>query len=371
MNMQSRKKTVVHLVYSFSVGGLETIVANFMHDTKDTYNHVIVTLNGYSSEFIDSLNVEFEIYDIAKKPGHDLASFLRAWRIIKRVKPDIVHSYNLAAFEYQVVAWLLRVKKRVHAEHGRDVNDPDGSNVKYQYLRKILTMFVHKVFAVSDDLYRWLIKTVKLPIYKVELVLNGVDTNKFLPSEAHKLASDSETPNNYFVFGHVARLQGIKNQKNLITAFIKASEDDDSFKKNTMLSIVGDGPLRKELESLADGNHQISFNGTRHDMDKVYKEFSCFVLSSDAEGIPMTMLEAMSSGLPVLSTRVGGIPEVTTNDFSILVDKQDANKLAAGMLQMFKRRTEIKNMGMTAREHVINCYSQSAMVKSYTQGYEN
>lgn len=386
------KIKVMHLVYSFDVGGLERIIANCIASLPDNYEHTIVALSDYSEEFVAQLAKPVKMIALNKPQGQSWGTFKQFYSVLKQEKPDILHSYNLASFEFQTMAALARVPFRLHAEHGRDVHDPDGSNKKYQLLRRLVAPFVHKIVSVSDDLHQWLINVVGLSDKKCHLILNGVDTAQYKPSAGklgqHDAALPSKTePVNTepsvarkLVFGHVGRLQAIKNQKNLIASYELACEQSEKFKAETKLVVVGKGPLQEALEQqIAKSSCQqhIEMWGERHDMPAVYQALDVFVMSSDAEGVPMTMLEAMSSGLPVVSTRVGGIPEITSKQQAILVDAKSVEALSEGLLLMFDKfkaegeySTVFSDMQAASQQLVEERFSQNNMINNYLALYQ-
>lgn len=376
--LPAKKIKLMHLLYSFDVGGLERIVANCISSLPEEYEHIIVAVSNYSPSFVAQLSKPVKVISLDKPAGHSWGTYKHFYAVLRTHKPDIVHTYNFACLEYQSMSWLARVPFRVHAEHGRDVHDPDGTNVKYKWLRKIAGVFVHKFVSVSDDLHQWLINVVGLKVKKCQLIINGVDTTEYSPLESVQLSSDANDTK--FVFGHVARLQLIKNQANLIEAFRLACSESKSFAERTKLVIVGGGPLLENLQSQIDRIDEalsIEMWGERHDMAYVYRQFSVFVMSSDAEGVPMTMLEAMSTGLPVVSTAVGGIPEITSQEQSILVEPNSPKALSEGLLLMFDKfnapnNTDggFSNMQTVSRQLVENHFSQASMVSQYQSLYE-
>lgn len=381
------KIKLMHLVYSFDVGGLERIIANCIASLPDNYEHTIVTLSDYSEEFVAQLAKPVKMIALNKPQGQSWGTFKQFYSVLKQEKPDILHSYNLASLEFQTMAALARVPFRLHAEHGRDVHDPDGSNKKYQLLRKLVSPFVHKIVSVSDDLHQWLINVVGLSDKKCHLILNGVDTAQYRPAASKREPHDTDVHVNTdssgvgkLIFGHVGRLQAIKNQKNLIASYVSACEQSEKFKAETKLVIVGKGPLQEALEQQivkSSCQQNIEMWGERHDMPAVYQSLDVFVMSSDAEGVPMTMLEAMSSGLPVVSTRVGGIPEVTSTQQAILVEAKSAEALSEGLLLMFdKYKAEgeygpiFSDMQAASQQLVEERFSQNNMINKYLALYQ-
>ncbi len=136
--MKNQLPLVVHLIYRLDFGGLETLLAECINRMPaEKYRHAIVCLTDYSdfSKKITKPNVE--IFALHKAPGLGLATHFSIWTLFRRIKPTILHTYNISALEYVAAATLACVPVRIHAEHGRDASDPDGSNWKYNLLRRL------------------------------------------------------------------------------------------------------------------------------------------------------------------------------------------------------------------------------------------
>ena len=119
---------IVHIIYRLGVGGLENGLVNLINRIPaDQYRHAIICLTD-STDFSKRIQRDnVAVYEIHKRPGHDAQSFVKVYKLLKQLKPDIVHTRNLAAIEYQVCAVLAGVPFRIQGEHGWDVFDPDGS----------------------------------------------------------------------------------------------------------------------------------------------------------------------------------------------------------------------------------------------------
>ncbi len=165
---------VCHLVYSFNIGGLERVIINCINALdKEKYRHSIVALTNIG-EFIQEVDGQIDFYALHKKVGHNFCVHWELYKLLRSIKPDVLHSYNLSTIEYQWVASLLNVNLRVHAEHGRDSYDVDGSVWKYRFLRKAMSPFINTFIAVSKDLSDWLSEDVNIPKRKVSLIANGL-----------------------------------------------------------------------------------------------------------------------------------------------------------------------------------------------------
>ena len=148
-----RRPHVVHLMYRFDTGGLENGVVNLInHMPADAFRHTVVALTEVTDFRHRILRTDVEFVALHKPPGHGVWQYPKLYNLFRRLRPQIVHSRNLAALEVQVPAWAAGVPVRIHGEHGRDVGDLDGSNVTYQRVRRFYRPFVHHYVALSRDL---------------------------------------------------------------------------------------------------------------------------------------------------------------------------------------------------------------------------
>lgn len=367
---------VVHLIYRLDFGGLETLLVECVNRMPaDRYRHAIVCLTDYTafSEKIDRSDVQ--IYALHKEPGLGLSTHIKTWKLLRRLRPAVLHTYNLATIEYTVAAALAGVPVRIHAEHGRNASDPEGRNRKHNFLRRILTPWVDRFVPVSADLQRWLKTRIGIPDSKNLLIHNGVDTRRFRPAAAGKsFASDAPFGADDFVIGTVGRVQDVKNHLGLIDAFILLREMLPSMKGRLRLAIVGDGPLLNALrEKLAKAGiaDMAWLPGARSDIADIMRGFSVFALSSIAEGTPVTILEAMATGLPVVATRVGGIPEAVAENVSgLLVPPSDPAALATALARYCEDPELAGRHGRAGRERVERQGSIAAMIDAYAELYD-
>ncbi|MEW6983622.1 TIGR03088 family PEP-CTERM/XrtA system glycosyltransferase [Colwelliaceae bacterium 6471] len=365
---EDHKKTIVHLIYCFDVGGLERVLVNTINGMSQApFRHVIISLT-HASSFAKNLTDNIEIIELNKKTGNDLSTHFKLFKHLRRIKPAILHTYNISTVEYHPIAMLAGVKGHIHAEHGRDIGDPQGLNKKHNFLRKMMSYFVDYFVPVSKDLEQWLVNYVAISPEKVKLVYNGMDYQRFennqnRPHQANEL-----------VFGTVARLAPIKDQQNLLHAFALLLASEHCHQVTCNLKIVGDGPSRNKLEELANLlkiTQHVEFTGNSNEIPNTLNSLDVFVLSSLAEGIPMTILEAMASGLPIISTSVGGIPELVLQDrHGLLVEKANTEQLAQAMISYVQQPELILLHGNAGKSRVIEQFSEHAMVSAYLSIYQ-
>jgi sugar transferase (PEP-CTERM/EpsH1 system associated) len=311
-----------------------------------------------------------------KAPGHAVMLYPRIWRLFRELKPAVVHSRNLAALEAQVPATIARVPARIHGEHGRDVEDLDGQDVRLQRLRRLYSPFVHRYVTVSQDLQRYLVQKVGVAAARVEQIYNGVDTDRFRP--AMDLPEPIEgcpfSAPSHWLLGTVGRMQSVKNQTLLARAFVRLLDLRPEARNTARLVMVGGGPLREEAQAIlqAAGASDLAWMpGERSDVPQVMRGLHAFVLPSLAEGISNTILEAMSCGLPVVATNVGGNAELVQVDRTgELVPSQDVEALAGALLRLICDPRRRSAMGQQARAQVLRHFSLDAMVEAYARLYE-
>jgi sugar transferase (PEP-CTERM/EpsH1 system associated) len=372
-NMQ--RPLVVHLTYSLDVGGLETLLVDCINRMPpERYRHAVVCLTRYTDFAKRITQPGVELYALGKPPGLGLGTHLEFWKLMRRLRPAILHTYNLSALEYNFSGALAGIPVRIHAEHGRDASDPQGLNPKHNFLRRRLAPFIDCFIPVSEDLRRWLGETVRIPADKTLFIRNGVDTERF--AAAASLAAGQASPwgPDDIVIGTVARIQDVKNHPGLVEAFARLRELAPSQRDRLRLSIVGDGPLMQAMrEQVASLGLQdvVWLPGARADVAALLHGFSLFALPSLAEGTPVSMLEAMACGLPVVASKVGGIPEVVTDGVEgSLVPPRDTEALAQALAAYVRDPALRRQRGDAARARVEAAFSMRAMLAEYGKLYD-
>ena len=377
---------VVHLIYRLDFGGLEMLMVECINRMPvGKYRHAVVCLTDYTDFSQKITRPDVEVFALHKPPGLAPKTHLDLWRLLRRLQPTVLHTYNLAAIEYAVTAALAGVPVRVHGEHGRDARDPHGVNRRHNQLRRMLLPFYDCYYAVSADLHAWLKNVIGVPSQKNLLLGNGVDTGQFRPLAAddhidhdvgpmrQALAAEA-LPGDCCVFGTVGRIQDVKDHAGLVDAFIILLGRLPEYRSRLRLAIVGDGPLLPALKQKIDAAgiaDQVWLPGARTDIAEIMRGFSVFVLSSIAEGTPITILEAMATGLPVVSTNVGGIPEVVLNDRTgTLVAPSDPIALADAMARYVEQPALIQAHGLAGRARILRDYSMTAMLAAYSGMYD-
>lgn len=371
------QRLVVHLVNQLDVGGIENGLMNLIrHMPPERYRHTIVCLKDYTDFHAQIKQRGVEIISLNKREGKDFGHYMRMFRTLRALQPDLIHTRNLCGLEGQLVAALAGVKLRVHGEHGRDMADLDGTRLKYQLMRRVLNPLIGHFIAVSADLESWLVDRVGAAPDRVSQIGNGVDSLQFHPRLGPPAAVGPEgfMSDNSFVIGSVGPMVGIKDFPTLVDAFLRLISSPHPAHQRLRLLIVGDGPTRADCLAMlarAGAAQRAWLPGARADIAQLMRAMDVFVLPSLGEGSSNTILEAMATGLPVVATAVGGNTELVHAGFTgILVPPRAPELMAAAIADYCRIPDMAARHGMRARAQVIARHSLPAMARSYLAVYD-
>lgn len=357
---------IAHVLHRFAIGGLENGVVNLInHLPEDQFRHVVICVTDHDAGFARRIRRDdVQVFDLHKQAGQDPRVWWRCYRLLRQLRPDIVHTRNLSALEAQLPAFLAGVKRRIHSEHGRDTDDLHGQNRRYRLLRKMLLPLAHQVIALSQELGHYLQDAIGVPARKLHVICNGVDIARF-----H--AATAADAHNGVTFIAVGRLQPVKDPLNILQAFARVCAQRPQ--AELRLRLLGDGPLLDDCRRFCDQqqlNARVELPGASHEVASELRRADVFVLGSQAEGISNTVLEAMASGLPVVATRVGGNSElVVEGETGFLVPAHDHQQLATAMLRYVDDPALRQRHARAARLRAENDFSLDGMMNKYAQVY--
>ncbi len=366
------RRRIVHVVYRFAIGGLENVIVQLINRLPaDDYEHIVLSLTSISDfkNRIERPDVQF--IELNKPPGHAIPLYPKIFRLLRQLKPDVLHTCNLAALEIVPIGWLAGVPCRIHAEHGWDAHDPDGTNPRYQRLRKLYKPFVSHYVTVSQELHDYLGKAVHVPPERRSLIANGVDTERFSPAIgiSPTVPGCPFSPRQHWLLGTVGRLETVKNQPYLARAFVRLAKQHPEVLERMRLIIVGDGPLRGQVEAiLAEANLQAYawLPGARDDIPEILRMLDCFTLPSLAEGTSCTLQEAMATGLPAIVTTVGGntkLVEQTRNGW--WTPANDESEFSQALWAAWSNPEALQAYGSEARRLALETFALDGMISAY------
>jgi sugar transferase (PEP-CTERM/EpsH1 system associated) len=373
----SARPLIAHIIHRLDVGGLENGLVNLINYLpEDRYRHAIVCLTGYSEFRKRIRRTDVDIHALDKQPGKDLGVYARLWRLLRRLRPQVVHTRNLATLDCQFAAAAAGVAHRVHGEHGWDMFDLHGTRAKYRWLRRAAVPVIDCFVPMSRDLAGWLETAVGVPPRKIVQLYNGVDTLRFRPRNGRRALDlgGCPVPEDAFVIGSVTRLEPVKNPQSTVRAFARLVRLLPEQGRRLRLLLVGDGSEKAAIVQLAAEEgiaQQALFAGQRDDIDRMLQGMDLFVLTSLNEGISNTILEAMATGLPVVATAVGGNGElVTPGTTGALCASGDADALALAMRDYLQDAERVRQHGTAARRTAEQKFSLQAMVNGYDAMYQ-
>jgi sugar transferase (PEP-CTERM/EpsH1 system associated) len=355
---------VEHVVLTLQPGGLENGVVNVANLLpRNAFRSSICCLRDVG-EFASRLHPSIDVHKMYGKGGADFRLMLSLIRHFRRTRPDIVHTRNAEAFFYGfIAAKVARIPVLVHSEHGRDFEDRFLRFV----LQRIFSKFTQVVFAVTEELRRQLSMHTGIPAESIRVLYNGVDSVRFSPASRGKLRSQLGVADNTLVIGSVGRLVEVKNYSLLLSAYKALSLT------NTMLILIGEGPERASLELLARSlgiSDRVRLLGHRDDVSELISVLDVFVLPSVSEGMSNTLLEAMSAGIAVVASAVGGNKEIIRSGVDgLLFTSGDEIELKENILLLLADEILRNRLSQAGRVRVLECFSIDAMINRYGMMY--
>jgi len=356
---------VMHVIRP-SQGGIRNHLITLVGESdRDRFEHMVACpedMAGYFSQRVKTYPMSLE-GDIS--PAGDLAAAKKLFSFFRKCRVDIVHTHgSKAGLVGRPAALLAGVPAVVMTVHNSIFHHhlPGWKVSLFAASERFLAGYTARIIAVSEALRRELIDREGVSPERVVTVYNGIAPDAFcIGPDREYLERVTGIPAGRKVVGTVARLAPQKGLKYLLKAASRLSARGEGLS----YVIVGDGPLRGELEKeVLDLNlsGRVFFTGQRLDVHRLMPCFDVFVLPSVSEGLPLTILEAMAAGRPVISTRVGGIPEVIEDGVNgLLVNPGDASGLARAIEYITGDEEISRRMGGQARERVVKHFNSRKM----------
>jgi glycosyltransferase involved in cell wall biosynthesis len=380
----NHKIRVLHVIARLNIGGAAI--------------HVVLLTAGLNPERFESLLVsgsenlgEGSMLDYALSHGvqpiiipeivgefslgpRELRAMVQLYRLMRQERPHVVHTHTAkAGFIGRLAARLARVPVIVHTFHGLVLHGYYGS-VKTHLLRHMerrLACLTDRIIAVSENVKRDLVNYSVAGAEHIQVIPLGLELEPFLNSAAFRGAFRRELQLDGVerLVGIVGRIFPIKNHRLFLHAATLVAKEDPAVR----FVIVGDGILRSEIErhvhhlGLAD---RVIFTGWRRDLPHIYADLDVLSVTSNNEGTPVSAIEAMASGCPVVATRVGGLPDlIDEGKTGYLVPPEDAPSVAAAMLRLLHAPEAARRMGQAARARVKDCFTIQRLIRDTEQLY--
>lgn len=371
-----RTRLVVHLVDALASADMENGLLNLIrHLPPDRYRHAIVCLRDqgdYEAGLREQGIAVVNLHQHDASPLH----YLRLYRVLRSMRPDLIHTRNRSGLPAQLVAALAGVRLRVHAEHGRDLTRPDRASLRGRLLRRLLRPLTDHYIAVSSELEQWLVEAIGAEPSRVSQIANGVDSVQYHPrlGPAAAVGPPGFMHDGVFVIGSIGRMDAGGNQVTLVEAFLRLIASPHPAHQRLRLMLIGNGPARAECQAMlnrAGAAARAWLPGDRPDTAQLLRAMDLFVLPSLLEDRANAILEAMASGLPVVATAVGCNTDLVHAGFTgILVPPMSAELLAAAVSDYCRIPEMAARHGARARSQVIARHSMPAMARDYLAVYD-
>lgn len=353
---------VLHVVRTLGHGGMEQNLRRVVIELgRRGLRHSILLLHDHPG--VISFPPEVPIHRVVTAP-RDPRMIAKIWRMLNRLRPTVIHCRNWGSWPDTALARLLTVPRLplVFSYHGMEGREVSRSlRLKFQAMARITT----RIFAVSDAARTLLVDDYGLPRARIGVICNGVDTVRFQP----RPLDAPRRRTSRLVVAAIGRLYPIKNLPLLMRAVDRVAAGGLDLE----LRIAGEGPEQQRLEALARtlrAGDRMVFLGHVQDVASVVRDADVYVLSSDNEANPNSLLEAMACGVPCISTDVGNVSELFDQGRAgIMVPPGDDAVLAAA-IERLARAPELRaSLGAAARARVVARYATGRMYDAYEALY--
>lgn len=356
------KMKVMQVIPEFSIGGAEIMCENLTIALKQKgVDVIVVSLYNYHSSITDRLeDNNIQVIYLNKKKGLDIDLVFKLVKIFKDEKPDVIHTHLYSLKYAFLAAKFSRIKVLVHTLHNVAKKESRSFNRK---INKVLFKYCNVVpVALSNNVKETILEEYDLSNDVIPVVYNGIDLSKCKKKKIFDL-------NNPIKIIHVGRFSKQKNHNWIIKEFYTFHK---IFEKSELI-LVGEGELQNSIKKLVEEmnlKNNVSFLGAREDIYYLLNDADIFILPSLYEGIPMTIIEAMGTGMPIVATNVGGVPDmIEDKQNGILIQNKDGELVKAliELVENEKLRIKISQNAYLKS----NVFSNSNMAQNYIDIYRN
>ena len=353
---------IIQVMPEFGLAGAETMCENLTQELIKLGNQVIVvSLYTYHSAITDRLEqAGVDVRYLGKKPGLDLSMISKLRKIFASEKPDVVHTHRYVMRYVIPAARMAKVPRCVHTVHSiaQKENTKQGIVINKIFYRRGYSIPV----ALSSLVRKTVQEVYELPEQKVPMIFNGIDLSRCREKKSY------DVENRPFSILHVGRFLDVKNQDLILRIADRLRKKGLSFR----LSFIGDGEKLESAKALVKElklEQEVSFLGLQADVHPFLEQADLFLLPSQYEGMPMALLEAMGTGLPIVASAVGGIPDMLEDGESALLIEPTEQALEEAILRLCSSEALRRKVGQGAALRSAD-FSAEAMAQKYMRLYQ-
>lgn len=351
---------IIQVIPVLDLAGAETMCQNLAIELH-SIGHDVSVVSLYSKDTPITKNLEkhgIKVAFLNKKSGLDIGCIYRLVKLLKKKKPDVVHSHIYACKYAHIAASIAGVKCKIHTVH--NIAEKEATPSNQRMYRLLFKRYQVVPVALSELVKESIHELYSIDLKHIPVVYNGIPLEKCKPVSKYR--------SNNLRFIHVGRFMEAKNHFAMIKAFVKAHEMYDDIK----LLLYGEGELKKDVEDLVRRNNAqdyILFMGLTTNIYEVLNKADIFILPSLYEGMPMTLIEAMGSALPIITSPVGGIPDMLEKEKEALFVTPDEDGIYGGIIKMLANSEERKALAIAAKSRAVK-FSAKYMTEKYVEIYK-
>lgn len=347
---------ILQLIPNLGMGGAEKVCETLTYELVKL-GHTVTVVSLYNEETIISqrlIDNGVKVVFLNKKSGLDFNCIKELKELYKRIKPEVIHTH-LYAFKYAVLSTVFSKIKIVHTVHSVASKERDKKALRLFGKLKRVT-----IVGLSSEVMNTIAEEFGLKKDNIPIVLNGVNFEKCIVKMNYGLSSEN-------TIIHVGRYSIPKNHIELLKAMKILHSQYPTWK----LMLVGDGELREKIRSFIAENNMTDYVVEKGVTDNVYPllaKADIFILPSIYEGIPMTVLEAMGTALPIIASNVGGIPDLINEKNGLLIENPTAENIVNSLQVMIQSEELRESLGRQALADSKK-YCSREMARKYIQIY--
>ena len=363
----STRTRVMHITDGLGVGGLERVIVLLCRTLdRERFEPSVLCLReagGFAPELVEQ-GIPVHVLPWSQE-NLDYFAFRKVGAVLRENRIDVIHTHNTGPFFHGALgATLAGVKTHIHTDHAR----PFPDRLRWMVAEHVLSHLAYRVVGVSDDTTHNLRRYEKIPESKLATIPNGIELQP-VRTAAARLRQELGILPETTIIGTAGRLTHQKGMEFLIQA---AGLLEPRFPDLTVL-IVGEGPEQSALQEMvrsAGLQDRVRLLGLRMDIPDLLALFDIYALPSRWEGLPMAILEAMASSLPIVGSDVGGVPTAVREGVNgLLVPPEDPVALAGALAKLLNDPQLRKRMGEAGRKRYEASFTARQMTRRYERLY--